>query len=204
MSKGNLRILLFLLGGVLFWTDSFAQITYPDNVSTVNCSFYPEATEWGIRVEWSSDAIASNHITPFVGDLDNDGHPEIVCFALQNEVLSDPKHAKTILVFDGVTHELKQSITMEAYVTSFDAAAYGLVKLSDQKGLIVVAGYDYKLRAYDITSLTPSVPFWVSDVDYGGEYADWSVNVSFADFNADGQPEVYVRNSTDAINFITL
>ena len=34
----------------------------------------------------------------------------------------------------------------------------------------------------------------MSDIDFGESGHDWAVNVSFADFNHDGHPEVYVRN----------
>ena len=170
------------------------QPNFPDNVDSATCTFLSEGTEWGIRVEWSSDPIVSNLNIPLVGDLDNDGHPEVVCFANQGDINIDPRRNNILLVFDGVTRQLKQTINLPSYVTAFDAAAYGLVKLPNQKGLIVVACYDYKLRAYDITSASPETPYWISDVDFGVSYADWAVNVSFADFNCDGHPEVYVRN----------
>ena len=99
-----------------------------------------------------------------------------------------------LLVFDGVTKQLKTTISLQSKITASDVAAYGLVKLSNQKGLIVVASFDYKLRAYDITSSNLNIPYWESDVNFGSNFGDWAVNVSFADFNSDGHPEVYVRN----------
>jgi hypothetical protein len=80
-------------------------------------------------------------------------------------------------------------------------AAYGLVKIprnTDSTGLIVVACKDLKLRAYDIEG----TPVWTSSDLYGSNIdKDFSVNVSFADFNNDGFPEVYVRNKIyDATN----
>ena len=167
----------------------------PDNIDSANCVFFPTATEWGIKVGWSSENIVSNLNIPLVGDLDNDGHPEIICFSMGGDYPGTPSASNNqILVFDGVTKQLKTTITMSSPVTAFDAAAYGMVKLPTGKGLIVAACYDYKLRAYDITASDPSTPFWISDVDYGSTYGDWGVNVSFADFNRDGHPEVYVRN----------
>lgn len=166
----------------------------PDNVDSADCTFLPVGTEWGIEVGWSSASIVSNLNTPLVGDLDNDGHPEIICFSMAGESSDDPRIDNQILVFDGVTKQLKTTITMSSPVTAFDAAAYGMVKLPSGKGLIIAACYDFKLRAYDITAPNPNVPFWTSDVDYGSNYGDFAVNVSFADFNHDGHPEVYVRN----------
>jgi hypothetical protein len=170
------------------------DISLPDNIDMANCVFFPTSTEWGIEVGWSSESIISNLNIPLVGDLDNDGNPEIICFSKAGQSSSSPYADNQILVFDGVTKQLKTTITMSSPVTAYDAAAYGMVKLPSGKGLIVTACYDFKLRAYDITASDPNTPFWISDVDYGSNYGDWSVNVSFADFNADGHPEVYVRN----------
>ena len=167
---------------------------YPDNVDSADCVFYPEGTEWGIEVGWSSANIVSNLNIPLVGDLDNDGHPEIICFSSSGQSPNAPNTNSQILVFDGVTKQLKTTIALPSPVTAYDAAAYGMVKLPSGKGLIVTACYDFKLRAYDITASNPDTPFWISDVDYGSTHGDWGVNVSFADFNHDGHPEVYVRN----------
>ena len=181
-----------------FTTDSIrVNVTnFPDNVDSADCTFLPEGTEWGVQIGWSSSSIVHNRAIPLVGDLDNDGHPEVVCFAesgLTHYTL-DLSRNNTILVYDGVSKALKNTITMSSPVTTYDAAAYGLVKLPSGKGLIVAACYDFKLRAYDITASDPNVPYWESDVDYGSEVGDWAVNLGFADFNHDGHPEVYLRN----------
>ena len=171
------------------------NLPLPDNINTVNCDVLPEGNEWSVKIGWSSESIACNYNIPLVGDLDDDGNPEIICCS-KNGNGSNGHHTnnKEFLVFDGVSKELKATITLESEISACDGAAYGLVKLPNRKGLIIAACYDYKLRAYDITSEDPNVPFWVSDIDYGSEFADWAVNLGFADFNADGHPEVYVRN----------
>ena len=177
-----------------------AQTDYlPDNMDSVGCSITPESMTWGVMNAWSSPAVVSNLNIPLVGDLDGDGHPEIVCFSLagQSHYLNDGYTGNVgfeLLVYDGVTHTLKATVTMESPVSEYDAAAYGLVRTSDDKGLIVVACYDNLLRAYDITSATPNIPYWVSDAAYASGTSSYAVNVSFADFNGDGHPEVYVRN----------
>ena len=171
----------------------------PDNMVPSDCSTDVEAMTWGVQNSWSSSTVVSNLNIPLVGDLDGDGHPEILCFSLNGQT-SNTEHwgqgnlDNQMLVYDGVTKQLKATITMESPVSAYDAASYGLVRTSTGKGLIVTANYDYKLRAYDITSSTPSTPYWVSDVDYGLNPEEFAVNVSFTDFNGDGHPEVYVRN----------
>ena len=158
-----------------------------------------EPMTWEVTNAWSSPTVVSNLNIPLVGDLDGDGHPEIVCFSLagQTHYINDGYTGNVgfeLLVYDGVTHELKATVTMESPVSEYDAAAYGLVRTSDDKGLIVVACYDNRLRAYDITSATPNTPYWVSDATYASGASNYAVNVSFADFNGDGHPEVYARN----------
>ncbi|MBQ7532311.1 MAG: T9SS type A sorting domain-containing protein [Bacteroidales bacterium] len=170
----------------------------PDNIDTVECAVSIEGSVWDVKIGWSSDAIVSNHLIPLVGDLNDDGVPEIVCFTKDGDSHIPPyRYNNEFIVFDGFTTHVKAIVTLPANVTADDAAPYGLVKLPNRKGIIVVACCDYKLRAYDIYSSNPEEPYWVSDVDYGstkdGIY-EWAVNVSFADFNSDGSPEVYVRD----------
>jgi gliding motility-associated-like protein len=189
-------ILFFCLFGMNFIP---VQAQYPDNMDSVGCTITAESMTWGVRNAWSSPAVVSNLNIPLVGDLDGDGHPEIVCFSLagQSHYLNDGYTGNVgfeLLAYDGVTHALKATVTMESPVSEYDAAAYGLVRTSDDKGLIVVACYDNLLRAYDITSATPNTPYWVSDAAYASGTSSYAVNVSFADFNGDGHPEVYVRN----------
>ena len=187
-------VLLLTFGGIHAQTDYL-----PDNMDSVGCTITAESMTWGVMNAWSSPAVVSNLNIPLVGDLDGDGHPEIVCFSLagQSHYINDGYTGNVgfeLLVYDGVTHALKATVTMESPVSEYDAAAYGLVRTSDDKGLIVVVCYDNLLRAYDITSATPNIPYWVSDAAYASGTSSYAVNVSFADFNGDGHPEVYVRN----------
>jgi len=167
----------------------------PDNMVDIDCSVPPPPLEWGIRSVWSSSKIVSNLIIPLVGDLNDDGIPEIVCFGAAGRTNSGyGTETTTMLVYNGLTNNLMNTITLPSPVTEFDGAPFGLVKTKDRKGLIIVASRDCKLRAYDITSVTPNTPVWTSDVDYGSTWSDFAVNIGFADFNGDGHPEVYVRN----------
>ena len=190
------RLAILLVIGMSLFLRVSGQNYLPDNMVVADCSTGVEAMTWGVHIDWSSaNNLVCNLNIPLVGDLDGDGHPDILCFSLAGQLPSNyGNNNNQMLVFDGVTKQLKATITMESPVSAFDAAAYGLVRTANGKGLIVVACIDYKLRAYDITSPTPNTPYWVSDVNYGTGTNNYAVNVSFADFNGDGHPEVYVKN----------
>ena len=167
--------------------------TLPDNVLESDCNTPLPAFEWGIHEDWSSSDNIYCRINPLVGDLDDDGIPEIVCFDMQGNNPSQTA-AKTINVYDGQSKILKAQISVENLVWAHGNGPYGLVKLPNRKGLIVTACKDTKLYAFDITSVNPSNPFWVSNESYNTGNNDFSVSIGFADFNGDGYPEIYVRN----------
>ena len=195
------RFLLFLAFLVTFLSVFAQGIDFqlrdnylPDNIDSANCVIYPDGNTWDVKIGWSSEPIISNLNIPLVGDLNGDGVPEIVCCTKNGDITAHPyRYNNEFIVYDGFTKHVKARITLpvEQKITANDAAAYGLIKLSDGKGLIVVACGDYMLRAFDILKANYNEPYWVSDVPYGSEFADWAVNVSFADFNSDGIPEVY-------------
>lgn len=203
------NILVFVITLVSFITAYGQGITLPvrdlylpDNIDTVECAVSIEGSVWNVKIGWSSDAIVSNHLIPLVGDLNDDGVPEIVCFTKDGDSHIPPyRYNNEIIVFDGFTTHVKARIAVPEKITANDGAPFGLIKLPNRKGLIVVACCDYKLRAYDIYSSNHEEPYWVSDVDYsmestinGPKQHGWAVNVGFADFNSDGIPEVYVRD----------
>ncbi|MDR2915623.1 MAG: FG-GAP-like repeat-containing protein [Tannerella sp.] len=171
-------------------------IKYPDNIVDADCYVTRDSTEWAIKRGWSSEPIVSYLNIPLVGDLDNDSIPDILCFGTVGSagVGSYGSALKRMLIYDGQSHILKKTIDLPSYVSGWDAAGYGLVKLPDKTGLIVVACWDTYLRAYDITKPNGSELVWTSDTRFGTVGNDFAVNIGFADFNNDGYPEIYVRN----------
>ena len=165
----------------------------PDNILETECNAPLEGFDWGIREDWSSGDNIYCRIMPLVGDLDDDGIPEIVCFDMQDNSSSQTA-AKIINVYDGRSKALKAQISVNGLVWAHGNGPYGLVKLPNRKGLIVTACKDTKLYAYDITSGNPSNPVWVSNASYNTGVYDFSVSLGFIDFNGDNYPEIYVRN----------
>jgi hypothetical protein len=165
----------------------------PDNISDENCYTEPPKPELKIEMDWRS---AENNLIvclmPLVGDLNNDGFPEVVCFNNAERSNTAPPYGKTIVVYDGRTHTIITTITLPAYVSEWDASSYGLVKTPDRGALIVAATSDLKMRAYDVNGME----VWETqpNENYGAASPDHIVTLSFADFNNDGYPEVYLRD----------
>ena len=193
-----------ILLGMLFSGISTIKAQAPDNISVSNC-FIPEApaTEWSVEIGWRSNENPTNPtihnlVIPLVGDLDDDDVPEIMCFSTtgSGSIKSNVPGVKSLLVFDGRTHVLKREITLPDLISAYDAAGYGMVKLPNRTGLIVVPCRDGYIRAYDITKPVGEELYWTSDAKYGvhNNDADLGNIVGFADFNNDGHPEIYVWN----------
>ena len=89
--------------------DIVAQGTLPDNVQNSDCTYTPEAFQWGITEKWSSEVSVSTLLIPMVGDVDGDATPEIVCFAPSGD---DYYNANTVLMFDSQTHEVIHTFTI--------------------------------------------------------------------------------------------
>ena len=118
--RKRVHSLLVVLVGMLLVHPALAQ-NLPDNMVSSDCSTEVEAMSWGVTNAWSSSTIVSNLNIPLVGDLDGDGHPEIVCFSLagQSHYMNDGYNGNVgyeMLVFDGVTHQLKATVTMDSPV----------------------------------------------------------------------------------------
>lgn len=177
-----LPALLFMLFGMAETMSQNPQL--PDNIQTANCTFTPEATQWGIVEKWSSTQSVSTLVIPMVGDINNDGVPEIVCFAPSG---SDFYNVNTVLVFNSQSHEVIHTFTLPDNVSTVDGAPYGLVKLNNGHVLFAVCTKNNNMYGYDLTDFGTS-PMWTAVTGFTAP------NVGFADFNADGYPDIYVGN----------
>ena len=175
----------FLFFAFLGMTTLSAQNPHlPDNIQTVHCEFFPEASQWGIVEDWSSTADVSTLVIPMVGDIDSNGIPEIVCFAPSG---SDFYNVNTVLVFNSLTHEVNHTFTIPGNVSTVDAAPYGIVKLHNGHVLFAVCAQNNNMYGYDLTA-HGTTPLWTVATGFPAP------NVGFDDFNADGYPDIYVGN----------
>lgn len=190
---------------------------------SADCLVPDTARPWADpELEWTSSNLLSVHTIPLVGDLNGDGHPEIVCFDATGSVVinqsQNHKLATRLAIFDGVTKQrltlsepvMKNHAGSNVYADEFSVAPYGILRTQINgidTGLIVVAARSsssaysnsdqYYLHAFNIHGEN----VWSSNVPYGSSRGsgsslarEYPVAIGFADFNSDGYPEVYVRN----------
>ena len=140
------------------------------------------ATDFSMSLKWSSDnQTADSYVTPMVGDLDDDGTPEVITV---NWI------QKTLNILSGLDGSLVRTISLDFHPQW--QVAIGDV-MNNDCAWIFVTEYDftdsynsYKVEAYDCNGVK-----------------QWSENATkkfgpgipgLADFNQDGIPELYYKN----------
>jgi uncharacterized repeat protein (TIGR02543 family) len=156
----------------------------PDNIGDVECSITPSAGVWDMEQKEVSDVPVYWLATPFAGDLDRDGHPEVVVPGVEN---SGGSTASSILILDEHL-KLKQTITMPSGITMPEVGTMTFLIAdvdNDGYGEIVVCTSDQRLRCYSYNGTLK----WVSNGAYGGsEYNCPSLII--ADIDGDGNSEI--------------
>jgi len=165
-------------------TLNLSTIPFPDNVKEVSCTPEIPIDDWSIRAAWSSDTIYSPLVIPLVGDVDDDGTPDILCFA-SNDTYQFYGVDK-LYIIDGITHTPKKVLTINGKVSTQGAGVYGIIKLQNGHTIVAVTTVDKHMLAYDLSSSGGSTPLWNVSIPY------YNANVNFADFNNDGCPEIYL------------
>ncbi len=170
----------------------------PDNIVIADCLGTPTAFDWSIvkEMEIGSGKAANNNLMPHipivVGDLNNDGNPDIA--GVGNE------WPYPVKIFWGPTFTSITKITLPgSNRLAMEGIAIAKVKIGADKDttlLFVQGGKEVanlgttiiradKLYAYD--PLHSATPYWSADCSVTG-----MANV--ADFNHDGWSEVFVGN----------
>ncbi|MGB3947816.1 MAG: PKD domain-containing protein [Bacteroidia bacterium] len=144
----------------------------------INCSATPTNPTFSLNTIWQSTVNVSTRSTMMVGDVDNDGVPEVVCH--QNS-------ANELYILDGITGAVEVTINCPAIADHVDAITIGDTD-DDGFGEIYVVTSDNKLRCFehDGTAKAGYTP-----PATGG--TDESIP-GIADFDGDGLPELYKDN----------
>ena len=169
-------------------------IPKPDNIDDADCVVLPIGTIWDME-EVTITTFNPNydflhpHSEVFVGDLNDDGIPEIVGTSGTTGSTLD-----AINIYDnkGVLVKKIPTETMGVYSGKFGIAKVR-TGVSIYKSLIIIAGSDGYLYAYDY-DFTNNTHVWVSDQPYYRSGMGLA-GIGFADFNSDGYTEIYLNNT---------
>ena len=151
-------------------------IDTPDVVQDPQCYVQPPASAFDMQELYRVPG-ANSGTTPFVGDVDGDGIPDIV-------VCGTPiasRYGDDLIVIDGRNGTQKYHIPTETYrfsgqlMTIIDADANGIAEL-------YLLAEDHYLYCYDIRG---TGTLWRSNIQIDRRYI-----IMAADINADGRPEI--------------
>lgn len=151
----------------------------------------PDASSFNSREMWRFSGEWDNINTPLIGTLRDSEGPVIVGISSEEVGLFS---RRDILIIEGETGQLLRRIPTPAipeYATTIGIADV----TSDGQGNIIAglsedSPFNRHLECYDPDGNL----IWRSDQPQGFNSADVHATPLFADFNADGQPEIYVGN----------
>jgi uncharacterized repeat protein (TIGR01451 family) len=166
----------------------------------------PPPTNFTIQQRWTTPDVAGQRTltyqTPVVGDLYGNGRPVVVVGAdnAYNIISGVPTRvAKDLRIVDGLDGTILRTITTPLFSWSGQAAAALADVDGDGQGEIIlkashVGGVPLAQRGRLIAYRNDGTELWTSDqrYDYSDPNGRAGASLGFADFNADGVPEVYV------------
>ncbi|MCC7028434.1 MAG: hypothetical protein IT265_15850, partial [Saprospiraceae bacterium] len=171
-------------------------------IDTTKCYLFKKYPTFSFAVEkkWESEEKTTESQTILIADTDGDCFPELITTGYQkllnlNEILSNE-----IFIIDSKTHLIKGKLN----TPYFSAVAGSSIVIGDidNDGLneIILAIADISLNAISLRGKLLCLDFqgnekWVSDLKYGDNVLyKYGGSLSLADFNQDGNPEVYIFN----------
>lgn len=155
---------------------------------TPPCQFTPTPTPFTMVTKWTTNAGVApmdNRQTPVIGDIDNDGIPEVIGRRVNT--------VNSLFVFSGATGALEQTIASPQTDVFLDSPTMGDVDNDGFGEIIIVAegnASNRRLHCYEHTGALK----WVSNTQVGYAANDDRWVPSLIDFDGNGSPEVYIGN----------
>ncbi len=174
------------------------------NKCVTGCQYTGTLTTFNFAQAFESNADVMLYGTPLVGDVDGDGEPEIVAVSSNAWSNNPTRWSKDLLVFDGASGRLERTISTPYFSWGAGPNSYVIGDIdNDGFGEVIINVLDYavnaasvrgKLQAYDLENGTLK---WTSDTKVRSTqvaYERFGGALGLADFNQDGEAEVYIYN----------
>jgi hypothetical protein len=158
---------------------------------SATCQYVPPTSFFDMREAWRTDTVrydVYSTVTPIAGDIDNDGIAEVLAYAHNGLTGGFEGPGAKIYIINGVNGTIEDSIIMPVDAPQFNSSAISIADLdSDAFGEILSTGSDGRIYCYE----HDGTPKWTSPIV--PNFA--TPNPSIADFDGDGNPEVYASNT---------
>ena len=144
------------------------------------CLDAPQVTDFSVNLQWKSDdQTANSHASPIVGDLDQDGIPEVVVNNRQN---------RTVTILNGEDGSTHRQVDLGWQPEN-------VMALANVRGDDCAFIFAYEDQGNDMAMLDCELNvIWKTPDDQPSVAQNAIGNPAFADFNEDGVAELYHRN----------
>ena len=190
----TLTLQFLLLNGIVYSQVNLPNgVVLPDNIVDANCYVSPPAQKWEIgEIDNTLGSIFSTVHIPLVGDIDDDGSPEIILLGENYDT------KKTIYIIDGKELTIKKSFDIDdGYHGVNPMFAIGKVQWTSgtyQNIIVTMSSYTKKLYAYS----PDGTKLWTSDADYYSNHTRIGAAVQIVDLDGDGWVEIVAGNKVYA------
>ena len=163
----------------------------PDNITDPDCFVEPEPGLWTIGELATSFDGYSPYMTPLIGDIDGDGTVEIIVARPVKSPNLDLLHSVQLEIFKG--DDLKPATPWLLDIDSINFSGVGVTATARINGVPFIYTYAKDGRIHAYNPLTNTKVWVTTGMVMGTAYAE-GIAPGLADFDGDGQPELYAGN----------